>query len=69
MLEKMMIFCVYEVNFKGIPKKIALYFNIYEKGQILCPKGLKIKRCDYTSHEKKLSTLEEERTDAMEVAT
>ncbi|NHN24179.1 2-dehydro-3-deoxyphosphooctonate aldolase [Flavobacterium jejuense] len=35
---------IYEVTFEENSKKIALYFNIYEKGQILCPKGLKIKK-------------------------
>jgi hypothetical protein len=35
---------IYEVKLEGTTKKIALYFNIYEKGQILCPKGLKIKK-------------------------
>ena len=25
-------------------KKILLYFNIYEKGKVLCPKGFSIKK-------------------------
>ncbi|VXC26023.1 2-dehydro-3-deoxyphosphooctonate aldolase [Flavobacterium sp. 9AF] len=35
---------LYEVTFEGSTNKITLYFNIYEKGQIVCPKGLKIKK-------------------------
>lgn len=35
---------VYEVSFEGIDKKINLYFNIYDKGKILCPKGFMIKK-------------------------
>lgn len=35
---------IYEVLFEGSSKKVSLYFNIYEKGQILCPKGFKIKK-------------------------
>ncbi len=35
---------IYEVSFEGSSKKITLYFNIYEKGKILCPKGFKIKK-------------------------
>ncbi|WP_333810130.1 2-dehydro-3-deoxyphosphooctonate aldolase [Flavobacterium sp.] len=35
---------IYEVTFEGSNKKITLYFNIYEKGKILCPKGFSIKQ-------------------------
>ncbi|WP_130734611.1 2-dehydro-3-deoxyphosphooctonate aldolase [Flavobacterium sp. J27] len=35
---------IYEVTFEGSSNKISLHFNIYEKGQIVCPKGLKIKK-------------------------
>ena len=35
---------VYEVNFKGSNKKLTFYFNIYEKGKIVCPKGFSIKK-------------------------
>ncbi|UGS24677.1 2-dehydro-3-deoxyphosphooctonate aldolase [Flavobacterium channae] len=35
---------IYEVMFEGSSKKITLYFNIYEKGKILCPKGFSIKK-------------------------
>ena len=35
---------IYEVSFEGSDKKITLYFNIYEKGKILCPKGFSIKK-------------------------
>ena len=35
---------IYEVTFEGSNKKITLYFNIYEKGKILCPKGFSIKK-------------------------
>jgi hypothetical protein len=34
---------IYEVTFKTSGKKLLLYFNIYEKGKILCPDGFKIK--------------------------
>ena len=34
----------YEVTFEGSSKKITLYFNIFEKGEILCPKGFSIKK-------------------------
>lgn len=33
---------VYEVTFSDTGKKVQLYFNIYEKGKILCPKGFVI---------------------------
>jgi len=35
---------IYEVTFEGNDKKTMLYFNIYEKGKILCPKGFTIKK-------------------------
>ena len=35
---------IYEVSFEGSSKTILLYFNIYEKGKILCPKGFAIKQ-------------------------
>ncbi len=35
---------VYEISFEGIDKKINLYFNIYDKGKILCPNGFIIKK-------------------------
>ena len=35
---------IYEVTFEGSNKKTTLYFNIYEKGKILCPKGFSIKK-------------------------
>ena len=35
---------IYEVTFEGNPKKLTLYFNTYEKGEMVCPKGLKIKK-------------------------
>lgn len=35
---------VYEVSFEGSDTKQLLYFNIYEKGLIACPKGFSIKK-------------------------
>lgn len=35
---------IYEVSFEGSAKKFTLYFNIFEKGKILCPKGFAIKK-------------------------
>ncbi|MEL1247653.1 2-dehydro-3-deoxyphosphooctonate aldolase [Flavobacterium helocola] len=35
---------IYEVTFEGSNKKVMLYFNIFEKGKILCPKGFVIKK-------------------------
>ncbi|RAR70115.1 2-dehydro-3-deoxyphosphooctonate aldolase [Flavobacterium aciduliphilum] len=35
---------VYEITFEGIDTKIMLYFDIFEKGKILCPKGFDIKK-------------------------
>ena len=34
---------IYEITFDNNQKKIRLYFNIYEKGKVLCPKGFSIK--------------------------
>lgn len=34
---------IYEVQFEGNPNTKQLYFNIYEKGEIACPNGFKIK--------------------------
>ena len=39
---------IYEVTFEGSNKNITLYFNIYEKGKILCPKGFSIKKITTT---------------------
>jgi hypothetical protein len=35
---------IYEITFENSDKKIKLYFNIYEKGKILCPNGFTIKK-------------------------
>ena len=35
---------IYEISFEGSSKKTTMYFNIYEKGKILCPKGFSIKK-------------------------
>ena len=35
---------IYEVMLEGSNKKVMLYFNIFEKGKILCPKGFAIKK-------------------------
>jgi hypothetical protein len=35
---------VYEVFIAGTTKKLTMYFNTFEKGKILCPKGLTIKK-------------------------
>lgn len=35
---------LYEVNFEGYTKKQIFYFNIYEKGKVVCPKGFSIKK-------------------------
>jgi hypothetical protein len=35
---------LYEVSFNGSNQKETLYFNIYEKGKIMCPKGFTIKK-------------------------
>ena len=34
---------VYEINWEGNKTPVRLYFNIFEKGALLCPIGLKIK--------------------------
>lgn len=34
---------IYEVSFENSTEKILLYFNIYDKGKLLCPNGLSIK--------------------------
>lgn len=33
---------IYEIVFEPSGKKVQLYFNIYEKGKIMCPKGFTI---------------------------
>lgn len=35
---------VYEITYVGLPKPIRLYFNIYEKGQLMVPVGLELKK-------------------------
>jgi hypothetical protein len=35
---------VYEYTIEGTSKKGKMYFNIFEKGEILCPKGFTIKK-------------------------
>ena len=35
---------IYEVSLEGTTKKFNIYFNIYEKGKLICPKGFKIKK-------------------------
>ena len=35
---------VYVIMMEGSDTKFNLYVNIYEKGKVLCPKGLKIKK-------------------------
>lgn len=35
---------VYEVYFKGNDQKMKFYFNAYEKGEMSCPRGFKIKK-------------------------
>jgi hypothetical protein len=35
---------VHEVTFQGKGKKITLYFNIYDRGKIMCPNGFLIKK-------------------------
>ena len=37
---------VYEANLEGSTKKQTFYFNIYEKGKIVCPKGFQIKKIE-----------------------
>lgn len=40
---------IYEIILEGNTEKIILYFNIYEKGKILCPKGFSIKKPSTTN--------------------
>lgn len=35
---------VYQITFATSQKKVILYFNIYEKGKIMCPSGFEIKK-------------------------
>lgn len=35
---------IYEVTLEGTTKKLTMYFNTFEKGKILCPKGLSLKK-------------------------
>lgn len=35
---------VYEINWEGQKKPVVLYVNIYEKGHLMCPVGLSIKK-------------------------
>lgn len=35
---------IYEVTLEGTTKKLTMYFNTFEKGKIVCPKGLSIKK-------------------------
>lgn len=35
---------IYEVSFENSSNKAILYFNIYDKGKIMCPKGFEIKK-------------------------
>ncbi len=35
---------IYEVSFEGSEKKLTLYFNTFERGKIVCPKGFRIKK-------------------------
>jgi len=35
---------VYQISFEGSDKKVVLYFNIYDKGKVYCPKGFTIKK-------------------------
>ena len=35
---------VYEISFEGKEKKYLLYFNIFDKGKLLCPKGFELKK-------------------------
>jgi len=39
---------IYEVVLEGSAKKLTLYFNTFEKGKILCPKGFSIKKSTST---------------------
>ena len=35
---------IYEIILEGSTKKFTMYFNTFEKGKIVCPKGFKIKK-------------------------
>lgn len=35
---------IYEVTLEGTTKKLTMYFNTFEKGKMVCPKGLSIKK-------------------------
>lgn len=35
---------IYEIIFEGDSKKMTMYFNTYEKGKVVCPKGFNIKK-------------------------
>lgn len=35
---------IYQITFEGSTTSVLLYLNIYEKGNVLCPKGFKIKK-------------------------
>ena len=37
---------IYDVSFEGKSEKKTLYFNVFEKGKILCPTGFSIKKQD-----------------------
>lgn len=35
---------IYQISFEGSNKKIQLYLNVYEKGNVLCPVGFTVKK-------------------------
>lgn len=35
---------IYQISIEGSNEKLIVYINIYEKGKVLCPKGLSIKK-------------------------
>jgi hypothetical protein len=35
---------IYEISIENNPKKIRIYINLFEKGKVLCPKGLSYKK-------------------------
>ena len=35
---------IYEVTLESTTKKLTMYFNTFEKGKMVCPKGLSIKK-------------------------
>ncbi|MFC5683338.1 2-dehydro-3-deoxyphosphooctonate aldolase [Flavobacterium sp. MAHUQ-51] len=37
---------VYEIRWEGQKKPVILYLNIYEKGYLMCPMGLSIKKIE-----------------------